>query len=186
MSRDIDATLLAETVKTELNPIFMLEFEASSGWVRAWTGIGDLVYDGKTFKGTGIFGGFSQVEEGTDGTAFGISYSLSGISPELAAIAVDEIKQDKIATMYFAAVDDDCQFIGTPYPVAVHFTDIPSIQDDGETSTISLSCESASIDQLRTRVRRFTSEDQKIEYPDDEGFDYVEGLQYRAINWGKV
>lgn len=186
MSRDIDATLLAETVKPELNPIFLLEFEASTGWVRAWTGIGDFVWDSKTFNGTGVFGGFSQVEEGTDGTALGISYSLSGIDPAVAAIAVSEIRQDKLATMYFAAVNDDCQLIGVPEPIAVHFTDVPTIQDDGETSTINLSCESAAIDQLRPRIRRFTTEDQKIDFPTDEGFDYVEGLQFRKINWGKV
>lgn len=186
MSRDIDATLLAETVKPELHPIFMLEFETLSGWVRAWTGVGDLVFDSKTFTGTGIFGGFSQVEEGADGSALGISYSLSGIDPSMAAIAVAEIQQDKTATMYFAAVDSEFQFVGVPEPIAVHFTDIPSIQDDGETSTINLSCESASIDQLRSRIRRFTSEDQKIDHPTDEGFDYVEGLQFRKISWGRV
>lgn len=186
MSRDADATLLAETGSQEVIPIFLLEFEAESGFVRAWTGVGDLDYNGDTYLGTGILGGFSQVEEGTDGTALGVSYSLSGIDPGMAAIAVADIRQDKLATLTFAAVDSECQFVGIPEPIAVHFTDIPSIQDDGATSIISLSCESAGIDQLRPRIRRFTTEDQKIDFPDDIGFEYVEGMQLRKINWGKA
>lgn len=186
MSRDINATLLAETVKPELNPIFALEFEADSGFVRAWTGIGEIEINSNTFSGTGVFGGFSNVEEGTDGTALGISYSLSGIDPAVAEIAVAEIRQDKIATLYFGAMNDNGELEGTPEPIAVHFTDIPTIQDDGETSTISLSCESAAIDQLRARIRRWTTEDQKIDHPTDTGFRYVEGMQYRKINFGRV
>ena len=186
MSRGINATLLAETVKPELNPFFALEFEADSGFVRAWTGIGDLVFDSKTFSGTGVFGGFSNVEEGTDGSALGVSYSLSGIDPAVAEIAVAEIRQDKLATLYFGAMNDNGAIIGTPEPIAVHFTDIPTIQDDGETSTISLSCESAAIDQLRARIRRYTTEDQKIDHPTDTGFRYIESMQYRKINWGKT
>ena len=186
MSRDINAPLLAETVKPELNPLFALEFEADSGFVRAWTGIGEIEINSNTFQGTGVFGGFSNVEEGADGTALGISYSLSGIDPAVAAIAVAEIRQNKVATMYFAALGNDGQLVGTPEPIAVHFTDIPTIQDDGDTCTISLSCESAAIDQLRSRIRRFTTEDQQIDFPTDTGYRYVEGMQYRKFPWGKT
>ena len=40
------------------------------------------------------------------------------------------------------------------------------------------------IDLDRSRARRFTSEDQKIDYPDDKGLEMVASLQDTVIIWG--
>lgn len=185
MSRGVDATLLAETVKAGLYPIFLFEFEANSGWVRAWTGIGTLTWGGNDYLGTGTFGSFSPAEEGIDGGAIGMTYTLSGVDDANVAVAVADIRPDKVATLYFSAMNSEGQIVGTPEPVAVHFTDVPSIQDNGDTCAIALTAESAAIDQLRPRVRRFTTEDQKIDDATDLGFEYVEGLQMRTLTWGR-
>ena len=59
-----------------------------------------------------------------------------------------------------------------------------TISDGGDTATIKLTAESRLIDLDRSRERRFTSEDQKIEFPDDKGLEYVDDLQDKEIVWG--
>ncbi len=36
----------------------------------------------------------------------------------------------------------------------------------------------------KARVRRFTDNDQRIDYPNDDGFSFVTKIQDREINWG--
>lgn len=185
MSRTIDASLGAEFDKAELSPIFLFAMETDSGTVRAWTGIGDLVWDGDTFSGTGAYGGFDRVEETADGSAVGNTYILNGIDSTLASAAIGDIRQGNDATLYFGALDANGALVGTPLLVDRGFTDVPELEDDGETATIRISTESKAIDQQRSRVRRYTTEDQKIDYPTDRGFEYVEGLQDRKVKWGR-
>lgn len=185
MSRTIDSTLSAEFVKAEPTPIFMVDIETDGGTVYAWTGIGDLEWNGNTYLGTGILGSFDVVEENTDGSAVGITYALGGVDPDIAASAIGDIRQGLEATLRIAAFDDDGQLVGEPLIVARGLTDVPEISDDTETATIRLTTESRAIDQQRSRVRRFTTEDQKIDYPEDRGFEYVEDLQDRRLSWGR-
>jgi hypothetical protein len=39
------------------------------------------------------------------------------------------------------------------------------------------------IDLLRPKTRRYTGEDQKIDFPSDLGFDFVPELQDQQIIW---
>jgi len=186
MSRDIGATLAAEIVKPELNPIFLVKIETSGDTVFAWTGIGDLVWNGDTYLGTGIFGSFDKVEEATDGVAAGLQYALSGIPEDVVSAAVGLIRQGKEATLYFATLDNNGKFVGNKIVVHRGATDVPGLEDGADTATIRLSTESKAIDQQRARIRRYTTEDQKIDDPTDVGFEYVEGLQDRRLPWGRA
>lgn len=185
MSRTIDSMLAAEFDKAELAPIFMLEMETDGGTVYAWTGIGDLVYGGNTYKGTGILGGFERVEETLDNAAVGNTYILNGVESDIAAAAISDIRQGLEATLYLAALDANGKIVGTPLLIDRGFTDVPELEDDSQTATIRITTESKAIDRQRPRVRRYTTEDQKIDNPNDRGFEYVEGLQDRKIKWGR-
>ena len=71
-----------------------------------------------------------------------------------------------------------------PYAIFQGQMDLMTISDGGDTATIKLTAESRLIDLDRSRERRFTSEDQKIEFPDDKGLEYVDDLQDKEIVWG--
>ena len=58
------------------------------------------------------------------------------------------------------------------------------LQDSGDESNISVFCESRLVSLENNNVRRYTPEDQKIDYPNDLGFDFVAGLQTAEIRWG--
>jgi hypothetical protein len=63
--------------------------------------------------------------------------------------------------------------------------DVPAIEDGEDTATIAISYESELIDLERARERRYTPEDQAIDYPGDLGFAYVAALQDAQITWGR-
>lgn len=74
--------------------------------------------------------------------------------------------------------------IADPYQLRNGKLDISVIDDDGETATIAMQYEDRLIDLDRARERRYTSEDQAIDYPTDLGFEFVPSLQDAQIIWG--
>tara|TARA_R100001015_G_C4452043_1_gene41879 strand:- start:255 stop:521 length:267 start_codon:yes stop_codon:yes gene_type:complete len=72
-----------------------------------------------------------------------------------------------------------------PYTIFDGFMDIMRLNDSGGTANISVSCESQLIALERPNTRRYTPEDQKIDFPDDKGLEYVAGLQDDEIIWGR-
>ena len=72
-----------------------------------------------------------------------------------------------------------------PYTIFDGFMDVMRLNDSGGTANIALNCESQLIALERANTRRYTPEDQKIDFPNDEGLDYVAGLQDDEIIWGR-
>ena len=64
------------------------------------------------------------------------------------------------------------------------YMDQMTIDEGVETCTIGLTLESRLIDLERPRNRRYTSENQKTRFPNDEAFDFVESLQGQRLAWG--
>ncbi|WP_417624965.1 hypothetical protein [Paremcibacter congregatus] len=187
MSRDIDPDLLAELQGADLSPILLMKIGTSDGPVRMWTGYGVLEYDGEEWLGGGEFIGVSNVSETADIQANGITFSMSGITEELLAIALQYMRQGEVAELFLGALTDTGELIGeNAVRVFKGKTDVPVIDDDGGSIVINLTAESDLIDLERSRVRRYTSEDQKSEYPDDLGFDFVPRLQETEIAWGQI
>jgi hypothetical protein len=63
--------------------------------------------------------------------------------------------------------------------------DRPEITPDPAGASVGVNYESRFIDAARRRERRYTPEDQKIDYPADLGFDYVASLQDTVFTWGR-
>ena len=63
--------------------------------------------------------------------------------------------------------------------------DTMTISEAGEYSTISISVENKLIAFEKTKVRRYTAEDQKIEHPTDKGFEFVTAIVQKEIIWGR-
>jgi hypothetical protein len=74
--------------------------------------------------------------------------------------------------------------VGTPYLAFSGRLDVPVIDEAGDTATISISYESRLADLDRPRIRRYTDQDQRAEYPNDGGLRYIAGLQDKQVTWG--
>jgi hypothetical protein len=154
-----------------------------SGIIRLWSGIGDLVYAGDTYTGVGNLLSVRLAEESKEIAAKGVNVALNGINSTLIAKALDESYRGRTMAIYLFFMDDN-QVVLYPYAVFVGYINMMNIQDNGETSVISVDAESKLIDLQRPRERRYTSEDQKIDYPNDKGLDAVTWIQNQKIKWG--
>lgn len=172
-----------EFLQTELQPFSAVEILFDSGAARLWTGYGDLVFDNKTFVGGGNFLNVSEIEETSEVEAKGIVLTLSGIPSELLSLAIGEPYQNRIMRLYVGSIKPDGSI--EHYQIFAGRLDVMNILESGDSATITVSIENRLIDLNRPRIRRYTSEDQKGLFPGDLGFDYVNDLQDRPIDWGK-
>ena len=191
MSRSLSAEMLAVATADIVRPIYLVkaEFDSTPPEDRnlyLWSGFGDLTFNGKNYLGVGNLLSISAVDESTDLTATGASIVLSGIQSPLLAIARDEDYQGRPITIYLGALDDTGDLIASPTVLFSGFMDVMTIAETGETSTISVTAENKLIAFDRSYVRRYTAEDQKIDYPNDMGFEFVAKIADQEIIWGRA
>ena len=89
MSRDVTAGFATALSEQSLRPILLFEGEFASGWVRVWSGLGELVWDGKIWTGMGSLISIGALEETSDVVASGTMISLSGVPLEMVGIAIE-------------------------------------------------------------------------------------------------
>lgn len=185
MSRTLSTAMQAVATAELVRPIYLVDLEFASGSIYLWSGLGDLSFNSNTYIGAGDLLSIGSVQESTELTATGVQITLGGIKQSLLTLARDEPYQGRPLTIRLGAFDENGDLIASPVIVFSGFMDVMTISDSGETSTISLSAENKLIVFQKTAVRRYTAEDQKIEHPNDEGFEFVAKIQEKEIVWGR-
>ncbi len=166
------------------HPILLAKFIFDSGDLNLWSGIGDITFAGDVYTGTGDLGGVSSVEETEQTKAAGVVFSISGIKSSFISTALGEDYQGRTAKLWLGAVDDAGALIADPELIFVGRMDVMTIDEGGETATLKISVENVLIALESTSERRYTPEDQKLDFPNDTGFDQVAALQDVTITWG--
>lgn len=185
MSRILTPATEAASLAGLCSPVFLADIDTLGGHVRIWTGIGNLVFAGDTYVGGGQHCGVDQIKETVDLEASGMTFRLNGLDPALLAACLSQIQQGRLAKLWLGFLDSSLALIADPVLLFEGFTDVPEMEDSGDTASISLSTESRLIDLDRPRSRRYTDQDQKINAPGDRGFEYVPSLQDRQIVFGR-
>lgn len=185
MSRTLSTAMQAVATAEVVRPIYLVDLEFASGSIYLWSGLGDLSFNSNTYIGAGDLLSIGSVQESTELTATGAQITLGGIKQSLLALARDEPYQGRPLTIRLGAFDENGDLIASPVIVFSGFMDVMTISDSGETSTITVSAENKLIVFQKTAVRRYTAEDQKIEHPNDKGFEFVAKIQEKEIVWGR-
>jgi len=182
MSRDIQQVLKDATEDPVIQPFYTVELFLDTNIIRTWTGYGQIIIDGLPFEGTGELLSISSIEETSEIAASGITLNLSSIPQDLLAVALSEPYQGRMCKVYFGFFSEN---VSTPvrFEIFSGYMDEMNILESEETSTIELRVENKLIDLERPRIRRYTSQDQKSEYPSDVGFDFMETLQDKVVVW---
>jgi hypothetical protein len=126
-----------------------------------------------------------EIAESSELQANGLTVSLSGITDPLLAKARDEDYQGRELKVLLGAMDASNGVITSPVVIFSGFMDTMVINDSSETATIQIAVENRLIEFERTRVRRYTAEDQKIDYPNDKGLEFVAEMAEKEIVWGR-
>jgi hypothetical protein len=167
-----------------LQPALLVSMQFASETGYAWSGYGDLVWSGMTFKGLGEFGQISAIEETNEVENKGITLALSGIAPRLMPQVLKETRILGAVTVWLACFDSTGAIIADPVIAFQGFMDSPAMVDGGKDCTASLAAEDDLADLNRPCYRRYTNEDQQIDHPGDTGMQYVAGLQEQITFWG--
>lgn len=188
MSRQLPSTLQGEIQAPALRPFFAVHI-ALPDPVCAWSGVGEITFDGKTFDGVGSLGGVSAIAEQADGTASGISLSLSGIDPSFTQYLIEQPYRGARVELYLGVLDQGFAQVTAWKRLSIWRLNAVSLaetaSEDGEVAvTVTVECEGAFIDQTRARVRRFTDEEQQRRYPGDRFFEYMAAMQEVRLIWG--
>ena len=181
MSRDLPAGMQAEVAGKKIRPLVLIKFEFDSGSLRLWNGIRPLTFNAEVYTGSGNLLNISGVQETQVLKAAGVTFTLSGIDASAISIALTEDYQGRPVTLWFGAMDADENIIDAPFQQFQGYLDVMTMEDDGETATISVTAENELLDLERPRVRRYTDKDQEMDYRGDRFFEFVEGLQEKEI-----
>jgi len=183
MTRSITSNMLTQFSAKEVELFLALKLNFDSGTIALWTGYGDITFGSQSYTGAGTLLGFSTVEETSEIAARGAQVTLDGIETSIVSLALQEPYQGRKALIYLGALSSGA-VVADPTLIFDGRMDVMTIEDSGDTCTISLTLESRLIDLERSRVRRYTTEDQKVNFSNDKGFDYVADLTDKQVNWG--
>lgn len=178
MTRIVPEAILVGLSQPEVQPFFAVELLFDGGDVRLWSGYGDKTIDGEVYTGAGPLIDISASEEATDLSAKTMNVSLNGISSDIISLALGEPYQRRPARVLFGLnnIEGFVEiFSGSMNQM--------NIQDGGETSTVSLSIDSRLIELERPKVKRYTEETHKKDYPNDTFFSFVTDLADKSIKW---
>jgi len=185
MSRNLSSAMQSAVEADVVRPIVLVTCAFDSGDLNLWNGIGTLTVSSVDYVGAGTLLNIGEIAESSELQANGITVTLSGITDPLLAKARDEDYQGRELTVKLGAMDASNGVITNPVTVFSGFMDTMVINDSSETATIQVNVENRLIEFERTRIRRYTAEDQKIDYPNDKGLEFVAEMAEKEIAWGR-
>jgi len=185
MSRVLSNAMKEMAVAKVVRPIFLVRMVFDSSQLNIWSGVGNLSFDSVTYTGLGDLLSISDIKETSDISATGINVSLSGVKTSLIAIAKNQDYQGRELTVRLGAFNETGSLIADPVIIFSGFMDTMTIAEAGTYSTISIAVENKLVAFERSKVRRYTAEDQKIDHPTDKGFEFVTSIVQKQIIWGR-
>lgn len=185
MSRTLTGPMAAEVAKAQIAPVFFVEMDFTSGFLRAWNGYGAIEWNGQTWTGGGELMALGQIEETRAIEATSLSLSLSGVPPALVSVAYNDFSQGRPVKVWLGLMETPTGLVtADPVQIFAGRMDTISDQDDGQSAMISVSAESNLADLDRLRVRYLTDQDQVRLFAPDRSLRYMPSIQDRPIFWG--
>ena len=189
MARDITTAFKNAIEGSVVKPIVGIELEFSDGTLRFWNGYGNLTMtaggSSKTFNGAGDMLGVSEIEESSTLSMSGVTLTLAGIKSSIISTALSANYTNRKGAIYLGLFDTSNNVIADVYTLFKGNMDVMNIQEGSETCVITLKLESRLITFEKSSNRMYTLEDQKVDFPNDVGFEFIPDLQDKEITWGK-
>ena len=189
MARSITTAFNNEITSSVVKPIVGVELEFSDGTLRMWNGYGNLTMtaggSSKTFTGAGDMLGMSEIEESDTLSMSGVTLTLAGIKSSLISTALSANYTNRKGAIYLGLFNTSNNVVADVYTLFKGNMDVLNISEGMETTVIQLKLESRLVTFEKPANRMYTFEDQKIDFPNDLGFEFIPDLQDKEIIWGK-
>ena len=188
MSRPLTPEVQSALAATQQRPAFLVEFEFAATTRRYWTGGRTLAWRGVDWQGVGRNGGFTNIDEGGEVKASGVSFTLAGIDttadPDFLQLADLYTRQGGKAALWFALFDSAWSLIRDPWLLYRGLVDVPIIRQGADGASITLSTETRLSRQSQRQGLRYTDEDHRRRHAGDRFFEYVAEMQEKNIDPG--
>ena len=190
MARNITDAFNTAITNKVVRPIMAVELDFSDGVLKLWNGYGNLTMtaggSSKTFTGQGDLLGVTGIEESSTLSMSGITLTFAGIKSSLISTALSAGYTNRNGAVYLGLFDASQNVIADVYTIFKGKMDVLNIQEGPLTSVITLKLESRLITFEKASNRMYTLEDQKVDFANDIGFEFIPDLQDKEIIWGKA
>jgi hypothetical protein len=184
MARSLTAGVVTELDARVKRPVVFFEGEFSGSTVRFWSGLGTKSWNGESWTGVGTLGSLSPITETGTIAARGLRVGLSGIPSALLSLVLGSVRRGLAGRIWLGFLDSAGAVIADPHKSFEGRLDQPEISEGGTTADIFITYENRLLPLERPITRRFTDEDQKIDFSADEGFNFVAAVQEWNGKWG--
>ncbi|MBL3571515.1 hypothetical protein BV509_17820 [Rhodovulum sulfidophilum] len=163
----------------------LVQCRFDSGELNMFTGHGTVAWEGATYLGAaGQMLRIGEAQETSGGEMPGLTLTLSGLDPEVVALAELEEFQRRRVTLRLALFDPEGR-IEAADVLWDGLADTLDSDDGPDTATATLACEERAMDLGRKRPFYYLPEDQQRRFPGDRFFDLVQAIQNREDTWGR-
>lgn len=181
--RELHPDTAQALVEPVYRPLALVEMGFDSGTVRAHSGVGDFVWDGKVFKGVSWLGKIGDWSESESLQAHGVELELSGIEASVVATSLGEHYRGRPLLIWIAYLDEDMQVIGEPVgPWRWRMSTLDG-EFSGEKGVLVLRAGSRMALWEKDNVSRYTDADQRAEWPNDHFFEFVSAASEKEIDF---
>jgi hypothetical protein len=154
-----------------------------SGFLRLNNSATIITWGGQDWYGVGRLGSIDQIKEGATLESRGMKFRISGVPQANVAVALGQQYQGRDCKVWLAPLTSDYAVIADPVLTFSGRMDVMDIEL-GSTASITVTAESRLADWDRPRTRRYTHEDQQLDYPGDLGFEFVPQMAEKELRWG--
>lgn len=181
--RTLHADALAALDSGRFGVRCLLKAELASGLLCLWDDVGNVVYDGDTYYGAPGRFTVSGVSQELGVTVPKMDVVLSGLDNTIVGMIDGEQWHERSITVFRAIVTDGMAIHVMP-EFAGFMDQLNWSEGAGGTSTITVSCESASREISRTFARTRSDVDQRTRDSDDAFLEFAHASVSQTINWG--
>lgn len=183
--RGLSPELSAEIAAPVLRP-FLAVFIDTPDPVRAFTGKGEIAFDGQYWTGIEGVATIESVGESTSGSASALKCTLLRVPGEFRDDLADQAVRGCTMELHLGALDETHRRVIGTKRIRKCTLQGYDIADDGTELTVAATGESRMIDQRRVAIKRFTDEAQQRKYPGDRGFEYAAAMTEVPVLWAKA
>ena len=185
MSRGLDAATETAIDEDVIAPVIFAELDFSSGFVRAFSGVGTVTWGGYDWTGTGLLGSVDGLEETSDLSKSPVSFTLTGTPNDLLSVALNDDYQGRDAKVYIGFFDRATyQFVADPFLFFYGKMDTAKTKEGKEIS-ITITAENEMSAWSRPNIRRYSDQEQRARFAGDTALRFMPQSAQKEIIWGR-